>query len=199
MNMKIKKAPSLSTIIGERIFLLVGSFFVALALETFLSPNKIMDGGTTGLAIILAHLTPLYLGFWIVLLNIPFLILGHHFFGALFARRTVLALLFLGFFIYLLHFVPTITNNDLLASVLGGLAIGIGVGLVIRGRGSIDGIDVLAIVLSRSSRFSLGQIILFFNIFILILGGFVFGWPKMFYSLITYFFAYQIIDLVIRL
>ncbi|KAB2952379.1 YitT family protein [Heliorestis acidaminivorans] len=197
--MKIKKIPSQSFLIGERIFLLIGSFFVALALETFLAPNKIMDGGTTGLAIILSHLTPLYLGFWIVLLNIPFLFIGHYYFGAPFTKRSIMALFFLGFFIYLLHFVPTITNNDFLASVLGGLAIGIGVGLVIRGKGSIDGIDILAIIISRGSRFSLGQTIFFFNISILILGGFVFGWPKMFYSLITYLFAYQTIDLIVRL
>lgn len=194
---KSQESPSkLSLQQGSSLF--IGAFLVAVALDSFLVPNQIMDGGTIGLAIILAYLTPICLGVWIVILNIPFLIIGHKYLGWLFTCCTLTAVLALGTYIHLLHFLPAVTNNVFIASMGGGLLIGLGVGLILHGYGSVDGFDILSIIIARNSKHSLGKTIMFFNIFIFGIGAFVFGWQKIFYSLLTYFFAYQTIDFMVK-
>ncbi len=98
----------------------------------------------------------------------------------------------------LLHSMEEVTDDPLLATVFGGIILGIGVGLVIRYGGSMDGTEILAILFNKRLPFSVGQIVMFFNFFILGSAGFVFGWDRAMYSLMAYFIAYKMIDIVIE-
>lgn len=179
-------------------FLFIGALLVATALEIFLVPNNIIDGGITGISIMLSYLTNLPLGIFIFILNIPFLVFGYKQIGKTFVGLTFFAVTVLSVSVTVLDKAPVLTNDILLASVFGGIILGIGVGLVIRYGGSMDGTEIVAIAISEWTGFSVGEIILFFNIFILGSAGIVFTWDRAMYSLITYFIAFKVIDLAIE-
>jgi uncharacterized membrane-anchored protein YitT (DUF2179 family) len=170
----------------------------AVALEIFLIPNDIIDGGITGVSIIASHLTKFPLGIFLFFLNIPFLIIGYKQIGKTFALSTLFAVAVLSVGVSLLRPVPGLTKDVLLATVFGGIILGIGVGLIIRYGGSLDGTEIVAIILDKRSGFSIGEIIMFFNIFILSSAALVFGWDKAMYSLIAYFIAYKMIDITVQ-
>jgi uncharacterized membrane-anchored protein YitT (DUF2179 family) len=176
--------------------MLVGAILAAVALEVFLVPNNIIDGGITGISIILAHVTGLRLGFFLFVLNFPFLIIGYQQIGKTFALSSFFSIMVLSVTASLLVPVPGITNDPLLAAVFGGIILGAGVGLVIRSGGSSDGTEVVAILINKKTPWSIGQIIMFLNIFILGSAGFFFGWNRAMYSLIAYFIAFKTIDVV---
>ncbi len=185
-------------LIQRYFFLLLGSILAAIGLEIFLVPNKVIDGGITGISIISSFLTNLPLGGFIFLLNLPFLIVGYKQIGKSFVFSTLFSITVLSIFVSILHPIPGLTQDILLASVFGGIILGIGVGLVVRYGGSLDGTEIIAIVISRKSAFSVGEIIMFTNLFILSSAGFIFGWDRAMYSLIAYFIAFRIIDLTIE-
>ncbi|WP_208324109.1 YitT family protein [Paenisporosarcina antarctica] len=186
-------------VIAKRIFMIItGAIFMAMGIELFLVPNQLLDGGIVGISIILAHLTGVQLGLFIFLLNIPFFFIGYKQIGKTFALSTVLGITVLSISTYLLHPVARFTDDLLLATVFGGIVLGIGVGLVIRYGGSLDGTEILAILFSTKSAFSVGEIIMFFNIMIFTVAGFVFTWEQAMYSGLTYFIAYKTIDIVIQ-
>ncbi|UKS31066.1 YitT family protein [Paenibacillus sp. HWE-109] len=178
--------------------MIFGSGLVSVGLEIFLVPNNIIDGGIVGISIILAHLTHIPLGIFLILLNLPFLLLGYKQIGKTFALSTLFSVILMSVGTYLLHPVQAITIDPLLAAVFGGIILGIGVGLVIRSGGSLDGTEIVAILISKKSPFSVGEIVMFFNFFILGSAGFVFGWDHAMYSLIAYFIAFKMIDIVIE-
>ncbi|MCS7460728.1 YitT family protein [Paenibacillus doosanensis] len=178
--------------------MLIGAAFVSVGLEIFLVPNNIIDGGVVGVSIIMSHLTSLPLGIFLLLLNLPFLFLGYKQIGKTFAVSTLISVLFMSIGTSLLHPVPPLTIDPLLASVFGGIILGIGVGLVIRSGGSLDGTEIVAILLNKKTPFSVGEVVMFFNLFILASAGFVFGWDHAMYSLIAYFIAYKMIDITIE-
>ncbi|OPH57567.1 hypothetical protein BC351_03320 [Paenibacillus ferrarius] len=180
------------------LFMILGSGLVSVGLEIFLVPNNIIDGGIVGISIILAHLTHFPLGIFLILLNLPFLLLGYKQIGKTFALSTLFSVILMSVGTYLLHPVQAITIDPLLAAVFGGIILGIGVGLVIRSGGSLDGTEIVAILISKKSPFSVGEIVMFFNFFILGSAGFVFGWDHAMYSLIAYFIAFKMIDIVIE-
>jgi uncharacterized membrane-anchored protein YitT (DUF2179 family) len=180
------------------IFILIGSIFTGIGLEIFLVPNRIIDGGIVGISIILSHLTKWNLGFYIFLLNIPFFYIGYKQIGKTFALSTLFGVTILSITTSLLHEVPPLTDDLLLATVFGGIVLGIGVGIVIRFGGSLDGTEILAILFNNKLPFSVGEIIMFFNIFILGSAGFVFGWDRALYSLMAYFIAFKTIDIVLQ-
>ncbi|GGA13502.1 membrane protein [Paenibacillus marchantiophytorum] len=180
------------------LFMIFGSGLVSVGLEIFLVPNNIIDGGIVGISIILAHLTHIPLGIFLILLNLPFLLLGYKQIGKTFALSTLFSVVLMSVGTYLLHPVQAITIDPLLAAVFGGIILGIGVGLVIRSGGSLDGTEIVAILISKKSPFSVGEIVMFFNFFILGSAGFVFGWDHAMYSLIAYFIAFKMIDIVIE-
>lgn len=179
-------------------FLLAGAILASIALEIFLVPNNIIDGGVIGISIISSHLSKLPLGAFIFVLNLPFLILGYKQIGKTFVLSTLFSVLVLSIGVTVLHPIPGITNDVLLASVFGGITLGIGVGLIIRYGGSLDGTEIVAIILDKRTGFSIGEVVLFFNIFILSSAGFVFGWDKAMYSLIAYFIAFKVIDVTVE-
>jgi len=193
--MKLKK---IWKTVSKYFFLELGAILAATGLELFLIPNNIIDGGINGISIILSYLTGIPLGLYIFFLNIPFLFIGYKQIGKTFVVSTFFAITSLAIWVTLLTPVPGFTQDVLLASVFGGIVLGIGIGMIIRYGGSLDGTEIVAIILDRRSGFSVGEIVMFFNIFILSSAGFVFGWDRAMYSLITYFIAFRIIDTSIK-
>ncbi len=178
--------------------LIIGAFLVAVGLEIFLVPNDVIDGGIIGVSLILKELTPIPYGIYLILLNIPFLIVGYKQIGKTFAISTLVGVAVLSLFVTLLHPVQVITADVFLASIFGGIVLGIGVGIIIRNGGSLDGTEIVAILANKRFGFSVGEIVMFFNIFILGSAGFVYGWENAMYSLIAYFIAFKTIDIVIE-
>ncbi len=197
---EIKKHQGLSKskILKRALFIFIGAVLMAVGLEIFLVPNQVIDGGIVGISIILSHLLDMKLGLFIFLLNIPFFFIGYKQIGKTFAISTLFGITILSITTALLHPVPAFTEDVLLATVFGGIILGVGVGIVIRYGGSLDGTEILAILANKKLPFSVGEIIMFFNIFILGSAGFVFGWNRAMYSLIAYFVAFKTIDVVIE-
>ncbi|WP_078549080.1 YitT family protein [Litchfieldia alkalitelluris] len=189
---------SKATITKRGILIFLGAVLMAVGLEIFLVPNQVIDGGIVGISIILSHLTGWKLGLFLFTLNVPFFYVGYKLIGKTFAISTLFGVTVLAISTTLLHPVPVLTHDPLLASVFGGMILGIGVGIVIRYGGSLDGTEVLAILFQKKSPFSVGEIIMFFNLFILGSAGFVFGWDRAMYSLIAYFIAFKTIDITIQ-
>ncbi|MFD1737630.1 YitT family protein [Bacillus salitolerans] len=184
-------------IIKRTFFILLGAILMALGIEVFLVPNNIMDGGIVGISIILYNLTGIKLGVFIFLLNIPFFFLGYKQIGKTFAISTVFGIAVLSVATIYLHHVAAFTHDMLLATVFGGIVLGAGVGLVIRYGGALDGSEILAILLNKQLPFSVGEFIMFFNVFIFAWGGFVLGWDRAMYSVLAYMIAFKTIDIVI--
>ncbi|MFJ8264044.1 YitT family protein [Rummeliibacillus sp. NPDC094406] len=180
------------------VMVMLGACIMAIGLELFLVPNRVLDGGIVGISIIISHLTDLPLGIFIFLLNIPFIFLGYKQIGKTFALSTALGITTLSAFTIVFHHLEPFTNDLLLSTVFGGIVLGIGVGLVIRYGGSLDGTEILAILFNKRLPFSVGEIIMFFNLIIFTIAGFVFTWEQAMYSGLAYFIAYKMIDIVIQ-
>ncbi|MFC4769984.1 YitT family protein [Effusibacillus consociatus] len=180
------------------LFIFVGAVLVSVGLEIFLIPNRIIDGGIVGISIILAHLSGWAIGIFLFFLNLPFLIMGYKQIGKTFALSTLLGVAVMSVGTQLLHPVPSLTDDPLLAAVFGGIILGIGVGMVIRYGGSLDGTEMVAVLINKRTPFSVGETVMFFNIFILSSAGFVFGWDRAMYSLIAYYIAFKMIDITIE-
>ncbi|WP_232278673.1 YitT family protein [Paenibacillus sp. 481] len=179
-------------------FIIVGAVLMAVGLELFLVPNQIIDGGVTGISIISSHLSGWPLGIFLFVLNLPFLVLGYKQIGKTFALSTLLGIIVMSVGTQLLHSTPAFVDDVFLAAVFGGIVLGIGIGIVIRFGGSLDGTEIVAILLNKKTPFSVGEIVMFFNLFILTSAGFVFGWDKAMYSLIAYFIAFKMIDITVE-
>jgi len=180
------------------LFMILGSALAAIGLEIFLIPNNIIDGGITGISIMASHLTSIQLGVFTFLLNLPFVILGYKQIGKTFALSTIFSVICFSIGVTLLHPIPGITQDTLLATIFGGIILGVGVGLIIRNGGSLDGTEIVAILLEKRSAFSIGEIVMFINLFILGISGFLFGWDRAMYSLIAYFIAFKAIDITVE-
>jgi uncharacterized membrane-anchored protein YitT (DUF2179 family) len=195
---KTHKKSSKIRIAKRSVFICLGALLVAVGLEIFLVPNHIIDGGITGISIITSHLTGLRLGFFLFFFNLPFLLIGYKQIGKTFAFSTLFGIAVMSVGTELLHPVPGLTGDPLLAAVFGGIILGIGVGLVIRNGGSLDGTEILAVLFNKKIPFSVGETVMFFNIFILSSAGFIFGWDRAMYSLIAYYIAFKMIDVTIQ-
>lgn len=185
-------------IIKQTVLVTLGSLVMAAGLELFLIPNRMVDGGMVGVSIMVSHLTGIKLGSLIFLLNTPFFLLGLRQFGALFAFFTLYATTALSIFVDAIQPVESLSGNLPAAVVFGGLTLGIGSGLVLRYGGSLDGTEILAILLNKETRYSVGEIIMFLNLFILGSASFIFGWLSCVYSLLVYFIAFKTIDFIIK-
>ena len=175
-----------------------GSIVAALAVEEFLTPNNIFDGGVVGVSMILSHLTGFELGILTILINIPFLLIAWKNIGHVFIFRAGYAMALFSVCLWLFEDLPPIVQEPqpILATAFGGLLLGIGVGFVLRGGGCLDGTEIVAMFLSKNTEFSVGQIVLFFNIIIYGVAGFLFGPDRALYSLLTYFVTSKVIDIV---
>lgn len=189
---------NLKQLIKKFFLLSFGVILVAIALELFLIPNKIIDGGIIGISIISSYLSKLPLGLFIFTLNLPFLAFGYKKLGKNFIFSSFYCITLLSILVGFIHGKPGITGDLLLACVFGGLILGIGLGIILRNNGSLDGTEVIAVVLNKKTSFSVGEIIMFFNLFILGSAGFVFGWDRAMYSLLAYFIIFKTVDIVIE-
>lgn len=179
----------------------MGALIAAFALEGFLIPNKIIDGGIMGIAIMTAYKTKFALGLCIFTLNLPFIFLALQKMGKLFVAYTFYAvsILSVGVSLMPVWLSHKHVSDPFLACIFGGLILGAGVGLVLRSNSSLDGTEILSIRLSKKWGFSVGEIIMFFNLFIFTAAGFVYNdWRSSMYSMISYFIAYRVIDIVIE-
>lgn len=174
----------------------LGILIDAIALELFLIPNSVLDGGLTGISLMIEYKTGWPLGLIVSAFNLPFVFLGLRQVGKKFALAYAYALVIFTLFTQALHHVGAVTENELLSIAFGGFLLGAGVGLVLRGGGCIDGTELVALMISRKSSISTGQVILIFNLIIFTVAGFLFGVDRALLSLLTYYIASRIIDKV---
>ncbi|MBS4198108.1 YitT family protein [Bacillus sp. FJAT-49732] len=183
--------------VSRALIVIIGGIITAYGLEAVLIPNYVSDGGVTGLSIVGSQLFGLPLGLFIALLNIPFVFLGYKQIGKSFAIYSVIGIASLVISTSLMHHVPTIIQGDtLLVTVVGGIIIGFGMGLALRNGGALDGIDMLAVLLSRKLPFGTSDLILFLNMFVFIVVSTVFGLQGAILSAIAYFIASKVIHIV---
>ena len=148
------------------------------------------------MAIIAAHLFGLPLSLFLIVLNAPFIYLGYRKFGKTFALYSTIGIAVLAA-LTIVHVPNGLTDLPLLAAVFGGMIVGVGVGIVVRYGGIIDGSDTIALLIDRVTVFSVGEAIMFINGIIIMIAGFVFGWDAAMYSLIAYFVAHKAIDVTV--
>ena len=178
------------------VMLTVGCIIGAYALETILIPNTILDGGITGVSIIISKLSRIPLSLLVLILNIPFVYVGYKNMGRGFLIRTVYSMLLFSLSLTYFSYFDSLTDSILLATIYGGALLGLSVGLVIRAGGCVDGTESVALVVSKKTSLSVGQVVLFFNLVIYFVAGFIFGIDRALYSLLTYFITYKVIDMV---
>lgn len=178
------------------VIITIGTLIAAFAIDTLLIPNTILDGGVTGISMIISKLSGISLSILVLIINIPFVLVGYKHLGKYFLARTTYGMLTFSLFLKLLEIIEPITNEILLATVFGGAMLGIGVGLVIRFGGCVDGTESVALVLTKKLNLSVGQIILIFNLIIYSVAAFLFGIDRALYSILTYFITFKMIDLV---
>ena len=192
---KIKKTPLFKTLLNY-FFILIGATIAAYALEGILVPNSILDGGVTGISIILNILLGWKLGLLIFVINIPFLFVGYKNLGKKFLVKAVFSIVVFSLLVEAFHSVSVLTENKLLATIYGSLILGVGVGLVIKAGGCLDGTESVGIVISKNTDISIGQFVLFCNAIIFSVAGFFFGIDRALYSLLAYFITSKIVDYI---
>ncbi|PEZ07781.1 hypothetical protein CN326_07290 [Bacillus sp. AFS018417] len=202
MEKKQHRKESIIHLLYRLVMIVIGAGCAAVALELFLIPNKIIDGGIIGVSLILDYLTPniwwLSFSTLVVILNLPFMYSGYKQIGKTFMLSSVFAVVCLAFIESTLHSIQPFTTEPILATVFGGLILGVGVGLVIRHGGSLDGAEILGILLTKKLPFSVGEFVMFMNIFVFSWAAFVFGVEQAMYSVMTYYIAFKTIDTVIQ-
>lgn len=179
------------------IVIILGAALAAFALDTLLLPNTILDGGINGISIIISKLTGLSLSVLVLILNIPVLLLGYKKIGKEFLIKSIYAMIIFAILLKVFDIINPITDEMLLATVFGGALLGIGVGIVMKFGGCLDGTETISIILSKKTNLSVGQIILLFNLVIYSIAGYVFGVDRALYSILTYFISYKLIDIII--
>lgn len=179
------------------LFLTIGAIITAFALESFLVPNNIIDGGVIGISMIVSHITKLNLGLLILIINTPFIIMAFKKMGAKFVVQTVYANIILAVFLNLFHHYK-VTGDLLLSTVFGGIILGFGVGVILKHEGSLDGTEMLSLVVAKRFGCSVGEFIMGINVFIYLAAGKVFSWESAMYSIMTYFIASKVIDMVME-
>lgn len=178
-------------------FVVLGGIIAGYGLEAILIPNKISDGGVTGISIMLSTVTPISISVFIVLINLPFLYLGYKQIGKTFAVRSLIGILTLSISTNIMHHVPTVIQDDsFLVIVAGGTILGIGMGLALRNGGALDGTDMLAVLISKKTPFSVSDIIIAINLIIFSFAILVFGVKGAISSLISYVIATKVIHMI---
>lgn len=182
--------------IKEYAFIIVGVFAAGFGLKGFLLPNRFIDGGATGISLLLQNLTNIELSFLLIAVNIPFIILGAKTFNIKFAIRSILAIAFLGFVVHNVDY-PKITDDKLLIAVFGGFFLGLGIGMSMRGGSVIDGTEILAIYLSRKLSLTVGDVLLLINLIIFSFGAYILSIETALYAILTYLAAAKTVDFVV--
>ncbi len=181
----------------DAIFIILGVAMASIGLKGFILPNNFLDGGAMGVSLLLEMLTKIELSYLIILVNLPFIIIGAKQISIEFAIKSLFAILVLAILVYFVT-LPDITSDKLLISIFGGFFLGAGIGLTIRGGAVIDGTEVLAITVSRKSSLTVGDFIAVFNILLFCSAIFLVGIETAMYSMLTYFSASKTVDFVIN-
>ena len=184
-------------LINRIFFITIGAVITGFALSSFLSPNDIIDGGVIGVSMILSNVFKLNLGLLIIILNLPFILLAWKKMGTKFVILTAYANIILALSTNYFHGIKA-TGDLLLATVFGGIILGVGVGTILKNEASLDGTEMLSLIVSRKFGFSVGEFILIINVFIYAAAGLVFGWESAMYSVLTYFIGSKVIDSVME-
>ena len=185
----------LKTILSYIIIILAAAL-AAYSLDTFLIPNNILDGGVTGISIIISKVFAIPISLLVILINIPFVYVGYRNLGKNFLIRTIIAMLTFSIALSFFESFHEVTDEILLATIFGGILLGIGVGLVIRMGACVDGTESVALVISKKTSLSVGQIVMVFNFLIYGCAALIFGIDRALYSILTYFITFKVIDLV---
>ncbi|NNE77322.1 MAG: YitT family protein [Pricia sp.] len=180
----------------ESLFIAVGVFAAGFGLEGFLLPNQFIDGGATGVSLLIRVTANIPLGILLVAINLPFLVLGAKTISKKFAFKSILAIIALALVV---HFVPypTITSDKLLIAVFGGFFLGLGIGMAMRGGSVIDGTEVLAIYLSRKWHLTIGDVLLLINLVIFSAGAYLLSIEVALYAILTYLVAAKTVNYVV--
>lgn len=179
------------------VLICAGVTSAAFGLNGFLLPNNFIDGGATGISLLVEVVTGIPLSYLLVLINIPFLLMGIRAIGVHFAIKSALAIVLLSIVVHYADF-PAITDDKLLIAVFGGFFLGLGIGLSIRGGAVIDGTEVMAVYLSRRTSLTVGDIILLFNIVIFSFGAYILSLETALYAILTYMAASKTVDFIIE-
>ena len=163
-----------------------GAIIAAFAIEDFLAPNKIFDGGIVGVSMIMANFTGFKLSILTWVLNVPFLLFAWKIKGRRFVFRSVYAMTVFALAVAFFESTPVVTEEYLLAVTFGGLILGTGVGIILRYGGCMDGTEIVASVLTNKIHQPIGRQVLCFNIVLYIIVGFLYGWNRGLYSILTY-------------
>ena len=199
MAHKLPLPKSLYTHTVHFIGMTIGALLAALAIRVFLIPNELIDGGVIGISLILGRLYGNeYLSLYLLALNLPFLYLAWRYIRRSFVLHMLAAVVLFALFLSLLEKLPSFAADPLEAIVIGGAILGAGVGLIIRYGGCTDGTEILAILINRKQGYTVGQVVLFINIFIFAAYGWIFDdWHIALRSLMTYIVAFKMMDIVI--
>lgn len=187
----------LKNYIKDFLLIVLGIFSAAFGFKGFLMTNHFIDGGATGISLLLASLTKIPLHYLIILINFPFILLGYKIMGRQFVIKTILAIAGLALVLANVSF-PNVTNDNLLVAIFGGFFLGSGIGLAIRGGGVIDGTEVLAIFLSKKLGTTIGDIIIVINVIIFGTAAYFLGIEIALYSMITYIAASKALDFLVE-
>lgn len=197
LKKKISRIESrLKSLIKNSILITLGILSATLGLKGFLIPNTFIDGGVTGISLIVYSLFDIPIGILLVLFNIPFLLLGLKKLNSLLILKSIIAISLLAVCVHFVDF-PTVTDDKLLIATFGGLFLGGGIGLAIRGGAVLDGTEILAIVLTKKINLSIGDFILIFNIVIFAFAAYFMSIEIALYAILTYIAASKTVDFII--
>lgn len=188
---------SVTPLIKDVIYIIIGIFSAGFGLKGFLLPNLFIDGGVMGISLLISETTGISLSILIIFVNLPFLILGLSQIGKQFAIKSIIAIIGLALIVHFVSY-PLITSDKLLIAVFGGFFLGGGIGMAIRGGAVIDGTEVLAIYLSKKTGLTIGDIVLIFNILIFLFASYILSIEIALYAMLTYLTASKAIDFIIE-
>ena len=182
--------------IKEYIYIIIGVFSAGFGLKGFLLPNNFIDGGATGISLLLGNITSINLGILLIIVNLPFIFLASKTIGPKFAIKSIIAIGLLAFVVHFVNY-PTVTEDKLLIAVFGGFFLGLGIGMSMRGGSVIDGTEVLAIYLGRKLSLTIGDVLFLINLIIFSAGAYVLSVETALYAILTYLAAAKTVDFVV--
>ncbi len=187
----------ISSLLRDGVLIIIGIICAAFGLESFLLPNNFIDGGATGIALLVSEVNQIPLSYVLIIVNIPFIIIGYTIIGKEFTIKAALAITGLAIVLATVHF-PQVTHDNTLVSVFGGFFLGMGIGLAVRGGAVLDGTEILAIRLSRKFSTTIGDIIIVFNILVFAIATRYLTMDSVLYSMVTYLSASKTLEFVIE-
>jgi uncharacterized membrane-anchored protein YitT (DUF2179 family) len=194
---KVQKESSFFSHVRQAGMLALAVILASIGLKAFLLPNQFLDGGVTGISLILQAKLGWDVSWLIIILNIPFVVLGFKQISGVFALKSAIAILTLALLVHYIE-IPTITQDKLLIAVFGGVFLGGGIGFAMRGGGVIDGTEVMAVSISRKSTLTVGDFITVFNVILFCVAAVVLDVERAMYSILTYFAASKAVDFIIN-